>query len=87
MLPTYQGLLRVDRIEWDREGPALPTDHPVRVHITFLDPLPAPTQDQGQRMADALTRLAALQGGNLPEDPLGWQKETREDRSLPGRDD
>jgi uncharacterized membrane protein len=82
MLPTYQGLLRLDHIEWDREAPPLPDGHPVRVLVTLLDPV-AVQADRGQRMADALTRLAALRTGNLPEDATAWQRETREDGALP----
>ena len=84
MLPTYQGLLRLDHIEWDREAPPLPAGHPVRVLVTLLDP--AAPAEQGQRMAEAMSRLAASRSRNLPDDPEAWQRETREDRPLPERD-
>lgn len=40
----------------------------------------------GHRMADALARLAALPHRSAIPDPVSWQKDVRQDRSLPGRD-
>jgi hypothetical protein len=88
MLKTYQGLLRLDRIVWDRDAPEhLSADRPVRVHVTLLEPGVAPSVEQSQRMAEALARLAALRPEQLPQHPDEWQRETREDRPLPGRDE
>ncbi len=89
MLATYQGILRNNRIEWSGEGPEkLPADQPVRVHVTLLEQIvpAAPPSDQGQRMAAALEKLAASQEVESIADPASWERETRQDRSLPGRD-
>ena len=88
MLETYQGVLRDNRIEWTGEAPKSPGNgNGVRVHVTLLDTITAPTPEQGRRMAEALERLAALGGVAAIPDPAAWQRETREDRPLPGRDD
>ncbi len=83
MLPTYPAILRAGVLEWEAGGP---TDDPVRVHVTVLAPL-APPPDSGTKMAAALATLAAAGGPSGFNDPVEWQKETRADRSLPGRGD
>jgi hypothetical protein len=61
MLETYQGVLRDNRIEWSGDAPkVLSPDHAVRVHVTVLDSVTVPVEEQGKRMAAALERLAAL---------------------------
>ena len=60
----------------------------VRVRIILLDQPEAVTDEQrGLRMAEALAGIAAR--GRVAEmipDPIAWQREVREDRSLPGRE-
>ena len=90
MLETYRGVLRGDRIQWEQGAPEhLFPDRPVRVHITLLEPtVPAIAgTDQGPRLADALARLASLSSSSLPGDASEWQRQTREDRPLPGREE
>jgi hypothetical protein len=88
MLETYQGILRDNRIEWSGEAPPLPArEQGVRVHVTLLEPVTAPVPEQGRRMAEALERLAALAGVASVADPMAWEREMRQDRPLPGRDD
>lgn len=41
---------------------------------------------RGERMAAALAKLAKSSGLRAIKDPVLWQREMREDRSLPGRD-
>jgi hypothetical protein len=89
MLETYQGILRHNQIEWSGEAPArLAPDEAVPVHVTLLRKAPAPAEggSQGERMAAALEKLAAIPA--LPDipDPSAWERETRADRPLPGRD-
>ena len=44
-------------------------------------------QQHRERFAEALEQAAALNPfGNIP-DPVAWQREQRQDRSLSGRDD
>lgn len=86
MLETYQAILRENRVEWTGDAPRLPRpDQGVRVHVTLIERV-GPASDQGQRMAAALERLAALSAGTIA-DPVAWERETRQDRPLPGRDE
>lgn len=43
-------------------------------------------QTQGQRMAAILEELAQSGGGRELSDAARWEREQRQDRSLPGRD-
>ena len=86
MPTTFHGILRADRIEWLGDAPEhLAPDAGVRVSVTLLDsPVVA---DQGKRMAAALEKLAALPPNPGLADPLAWQRESRQDRPLPGREE
>ena len=84
MLRTYEGILEGDRIRWvEDDVPA--TDRPLRVHITVLEET-TDREQRGQKMADALAELAGFGAFSGVEDPVAWQRETRRDRTLPGRD-
>jgi hypothetical protein len=89
MLPTYQGVLRDDRIEWcgDSPGAILPGQG-IAVHVTLLERTPALAKKEGsgQRMATALEKVAALAALDGIADPAAWERETRQDRPLPGRE-
>lgn len=90
MLNTYKAILKGDRLEWSGEAPELiPEDRPVAVHVTILDEegvLVPERLSQGQRMAAALEQLAATPALADIADPVAWERETRQDRSLPDRD-
>ena len=91
MLSTYRALLTGHQLKWRNEEPShIPLDRAVEVYVTILEEtilLPS-SQDktQGQRMADALEQLACLQSSSLPDDAAAWERETRADRALPGRE-
>jgi hypothetical protein len=90
MLETYQGILEGDRIKWVGDAPPRPLGQArVRVHVTLLDPVPTDEEEviRGRRRAEALERLAARGGVASVPDPLAWEREMREDRPLPGRDE
>ena len=83
MSNTYQAVLRGNRLEWSGEAPdRLTEDQPVRVSVTILETSP----DQGQRMAEALEKLAHLKPASGIADPATWEREQRAERHLPGRD-
>ena len=91
ILPTYKAILRGDRLEWrgpSRQHP--PADRPIAVHVTLLDePLSeAGVREEGlgARMAAALERLAELHTLADMDDAAAWERATRQDRALPGRD-
>jgi hypothetical protein len=89
MLRTYKAILRGNLLEWSGEAPEYPEkEQAVEVHVTILREA-ADSQRvmaQGKRMAAALEKLAALDTLSEISDPSAWQREQRQDRSLPDRD-
>lgn len=85
MLPTYPATLHSGRLEWESDNPPnIPPGASIRVHVTLLadsDESPA----TGPAMAVALADFAADGGPSCFGDPVEWQRESRADRSLPGR--
>ena len=89
VLPTYKAILRGNRLEWRGDARQHPAgDRPVAVYVTVLDePLGAvDAAEQRERMAEALARLAEIHALADIEDASGWERETRLERALPGRD-
>lgn len=85
MLRTYEGVLEEGRVQWiGEEEPA--ADRPLRVHVTVLEEESSKREQRGERMADALSKLADVGAFSAVDDPSEWQREIRQDRSLPGRD-
>lgn len=86
MLPTYKAILTKDRVQWQDEAP--PSEQPASVIITFLHATPSnPKESDGQEMAAALREIAARGGLSAIDDASKWQREQRQDRPLPGRDE
>jgi len=89
MLNTYKAILRGNHLEWTGDAPKhLTQEDAVMVYVTILNEpvvVPAVTQ-QGQRMAVALEQLAAINALKEITDPAAWEREVRQDRSLPDRD-
>lgn len=87
MLATYKAVLKDDHLEWSEAAPdKVARDKAVAVYVTVLDePLTIGVESsQGQRMAAALEKIAATHA--LADiDPLIWERDQRQDRSLPGR--
>ncbi len=82
MLRTYEGTLKGDHIDWNREAP--PQGRTLHVHVTVLSE-EQEDSERGQRMAQALSRLAESGAFSEIDDPSQWQHEVRKDRPLPGR--
>lgn len=80
MLSTYKAILKGDRLEWREEKPETLADRELAVIVTILDEPASPSR--GDRMANALERLAASGGPGI-DDPLEWERESRQDRPLP----
>lgn len=88
MLATYPAVLKGDRLEWSQATPPLPSSgEGVPVYVIILSGSEEATAPQGERMATILSQLAAGGGILSIPDPLAWQREIRQDRPLPGRDD
>ena len=87
MLPTYPAILRNGRLEWGNEGaPVVSPNQSIRVHVTVLALEDLPVAN-GSAMAGALAAIATAGGPANFGDPLEWQRESRADRTLPGRDE
>ncbi len=89
MLPTYSGIMRDNRIEWSGDEPAsAPPGQAIRVFVPMLEGTGAEVpSEQGREMAAILEQLAAQPANEDLGDPLAWQREVRQDRPLPDRDE
>ncbi len=88
MYPTYRAILRGHSLEWQGEISAFTHgDQSVSVHVTLLDAIAPSKQQQGAAMVAALEQLAAQNSLADIADPVAWQKEQRQDRPLPGREE
>ncbi len=85
MRAAYRAVLRGNRLEWRDEKPEdLSPDRAVEVSVTVLDAPDSPAR--GAAMAAALEGLAAAGGPRSFGDAAGWERDTREERVLPGRE-
>ena len=88
MLHTYKAILRGDRLEWVDDLPKNISTDVVSVYVTVLDEsaIPVTVEGSGPRMAAVLEQLAAIHALADLTDPAAWEREIRQDRSLPDRD-
>jgi hypothetical protein len=77
MLRTYKAVLSGNLVEWI-DPPPQPA-RPTPVHITLLEDEVVDAASRGREMA-AAGRLSGI-------DAMAWERELRQDRSLPGRAD
>ncbi|HYR09468.1 MAG TPA: hypothetical protein VEQ60_16905 [Longimicrobium sp.] len=86
MEQTYRALLRGDQIVWIDAPPKLEGD--TEVKITFLEPeAQEARRARGRSALAALQRLAEAGAFAEIEDPAAWEREIRQDRPLPGREE
>lgn len=88
MLQTYKAILRGNRLEWSDTPPAdLTPEHPVAVHVTILEHAEQTIGrvHSGGQMAVILEQLAKVYAFMEVTDPAGWEREVRQDRTLPDR--
>lgn len=86
---TYKAILKGNRLEWTEDAPDyLTAEGEVVVYVTILDEpiISAKIIQQGQKMAAILEQLAAIHALHDITDPVTWERETRQDRSLPDRE-
>lgn len=89
MRTAYRAVLHGNHLEWrDEEPKDLSPDRAIEVAVTILDTSdsPAVAQARGAAMAAALERLAAAEGPRSFGEAADWERDTREDRILPGRE-
>ena len=84
MARTYEAILHGDHIDWTGEAPH--TEKPLRVRVTVIEETSA-VSNRGKRMADALAKLAQIGAFSGIKDPVAWQRQIRQDRPLPGREE
>jgi hypothetical protein len=89
MLETYKATLRGNKIEWNGEIPKyLNVEENVNVYITILEESNSRRENKfrGQKMSEALEKLASINALAEIKDASEWQRKHRQDRSLPERD-
>ena len=84
MLKTFRAWLKGNHLKWIDDVPTL-GERQIPVHVTLLENESViDKQVRGKRMAEILEKLAVSQAFT-DVDPVIWQQEIRQDRSLPGR--
>ena len=90
MQTEYKAKLKDGQVEWLGVPPPLSLNG-ANVLVTLASPSELPTDlpkgERGRRMAEALRELAKLCTFKSISDPVAWQREIREDRKLPFRDE
>lgn len=86
MLRTFKAVLKGNCLEWVDEIPDA-GERPINVHVTILeDEISLNTGLRGKKMAEALEKLAKT-NAFADVEPVEWQREIRQDRSLPDREE
>lgn len=81
---TFKAFLQNGHLEWVDDCPTL-GDERLQVYVTVLESSPIATPaTRGERMSEILEHLAAIDGLESV-DPVLWQREIRQERSLPER--
>ena len=89
MQTEFKAILTDDHLEWKGERPkVLVTGQPAEVVVTISTVAAEPSKDEMRRRRVAALRNIAAEGGipSIP-DAVAWQREMREDRKLPGREE
>lgn len=86
MLEKYRATIHGNTIEWDGEVPKdLKNKKPIKVDVILVSTGQKLKKSNGKKMAEILSRIAAVGGVSSIKDPSAWQSEIRKDRPLPGR--
>ncbi len=89
MLRTYKATIRNNQVQWENTSNELiKSDHPVPVLITLLDE--SFSEDKNERCRNigmALNSLVQIHAFAHVKDPVSWQRESRQERRIPGRED
>ena len=87
MITTYKARLKGNRLDWQDEAPKQQSGD-VAVLVTILQEAPLEAcHSSGHRSIDILSRLANKPSMATIPDPVAWQKEQRQARDLPDRED
>jgi hypothetical protein len=87
MQRIFEAILKGNLLEWANEVPRQ-GDRPVRVYVTLQEERSTlSAQLRRQRIVEILEKIATNNAFAEISDPVEWQRELRQDRPLPGRDE
>lgn len=88
MLRTYKAKLKGNYLEWIGSVPKCDEAHPLNVSVTILEKESnSEKTKRGKEMASILNKLSETYPFSVVNDPVQWQREVREDRNQPYRED
>lgn len=87
MQRIFEAILKGNLLEWANEVPRQ-GDVPIRVYVTLQEERSTLSAElRRQRIVEILEKIAASNVFADISDPVEWQRELRQDRPLPGRDE
>jgi hypothetical protein len=86
MLHTFEAVLKGNVLEWTNDAPQ-ESDRPLKVYVTLLDESKLASENRRKQLSEILQKIAATNAFATIENPMEWQREIRQDRSLPGREE
>ncbi|MEG4485955.1 hypothetical protein [Microcoleus sp. D2_18a_B4] len=87
MQRIFEAILKGNILEWVNQVPTQ-GDRPVRVYVTLQeDRSTLSAEFSRQRIVEVLEKIAANNVFAEISDPVEWQRDLRQDRPLPGRDE
>jgi len=87
MLRTFEAILKGNSLEWSNDAPNQ-SERPVKVYVTFFEEDSSlNTNIRRQKIGEILQKLAATNALASVSNPVEWQRELRQDRQLPNRDE
>jgi len=87
MQRIFEAILKGNLLEWANEVPTQ-GDRPVRVYVTLQEERSTLSAEfSRQKIVEILEKIAANNVFAEISDPVEWQRDLRQDRPLPGRDE
>jgi hypothetical protein len=87
MQRIFEAILKGNLLEWANEVPTQ-GDRPVRVYVTLQEERSTLSAEfRRQKIVEILGKIAASNVFAEISDPVEWQRDLRQDRPLPGRDE
>jgi hypothetical protein len=87
MQRIFEAILKGNLLEWANEVPRQ-GERPVRVYVTLQeDRSTLSAEFRRQKIVEILEKIAANNVFAEISDPVEWQRDLRQDRPLPGRDE
>ncbi|MEG4498160.1 hypothetical protein QUB05_13185 [Microcoleus sp. F10-C6] len=87
MQRIFEAILKGNLLEWANEVPRQ-GDRPVRVYVTLQEERSTLSAEfRRHRIVEILEKITANNVFAEISDPVEWQRDLRQDRPLPGRDE